>query len=139
MSYPAQVARHFRAPSNVGPLAPEAAPCFRGEAGGTAGGAWVVFEAEIAAGTVRRIAFRAFGCPYLIAACSRATEQLTGAPVQALRRFGHAPLVAELQLPAEKLGSLLVLEDALRNCFRDWDTTQPTGACQLTGRPGAGA
>jgi len=88
----------------------------------------VVIEAEIAEKSLRRLGFRAFGCPYLIAACSRATEQLTGAPATALGPLDLAALATELKLPAEKLGSLLILQDALRNCFRDWDTTRPAGA-----------
>jgi NifU-like protein involved in Fe-S cluster formation len=128
MDYPAPVERHFNHPSNVGPLAAAALPVIRGEAGSAAAGAWVVFEAEIAGESVRRLAFRAFGCPYLIAACSRATEQLAGTQASAARRFDPAALAQELSVPAEKLGSLLILQDALRNCFRDWDTTQPAGA-----------
>ena len=128
MAYPAAVTRHFSQPSNVGPLPPGPHPVFRGEAGSAATGAWVVFEAEIADATARRLVFRAFGSPYLIVACSRATEQLTGAPAAVLGRFDGGSLAEELQVPAEKLGSLLILQDALRNCFRDWDTTQPAGA-----------
>jgi NifU-like protein involved in Fe-S cluster formation len=128
MDYPAAVERHFRQPSNVGPLTPGSQRISRGEAGGVAAGAWVVFEADIAGGVLRHLAFRAYGCPYLIAACSLATELLAGAAPQALQRFECATLAEELQVPAGKLGSLLILEDALRNCFRDWDTTQPAGA-----------
>jgi nitrogen fixation NifU-like protein len=128
MDYPSAVARHFRQPSNVGPLAPGPLRSFRGEAGSPAAGAWVVFEADIADGALRRLAFRAYGCPYLIAACSRATERLTGAPPHALETFDYASLVEELAIPAQKFGGLLILEDALRNCFRDWDTAQPAAA-----------
>lgn len=131
--YPPVVERHFRQPSNVGPLAMRGLRICRGEAGGAASGAWVVFEAEVVGGMLGRVAFRALGCPYLIAACSRATERLTGVSAESLSRFDHAVLAEELRLPAEKLGTLLVLEDALRNCFRDWDTTQPAGARQRQG------
>jgi hypothetical protein len=47
--------------------------------------------------------------------------------VEALRDFDPGGLAEELGLPAEKRGSLLTLQDALRNCFRAWDTTQPAG------------
>ncbi len=127
MGYPPTVERHFWHPANVGPLRAAAAVA-RGEAGSAAGGAWVVIEADIGGNVVRRLAFRALGCPYLIAACSLATERLTGMPAAALAAFEVALLAAELEAPAEKLGSLLILQDALRNCFRDWDTTQPAGA-----------
>lgn len=125
MRYPEPVLRHFREPRNVGPL--QGAAC-RGEAGSAAQGTRVVFEAEVAAGRVRRLCFRALGCPYVIAACSRVTEVLSGAPVADLARFDPAGLAAELGLPPARLGSLLVVQDALRNCAADWDTTQPAGA-----------
>jgi NifU-like protein involved in Fe-S cluster formation len=128
VEYPAAVQRHFAQPRNVGPLDAGALPLHRGEAGSAAAGAWVVFEAEIGGQSLRRLGFQAFGCPYLIAACSRATELLTGAPATALDHLDLVALGTELKLPAEKLGSLLILQDALRNCFRDWDTTQPAGA-----------
>ncbi len=126
MDYPAAVERHFSRPANVGPLT-GAARVFRGEAGSAARGAWVVFEADIRDGIARRLTFRAFGCPYLIAACSRVTEILGGGSVAAARRFDPASLAGELAIPPEKRGSLLILQDALRNCVGDWDTTQPAG------------
>lgn len=125
MEYAAAVERHFREPSNVGPLA-EACAC-RGEAGSPARGAWIVIEARIDGGMVRGIAFQAFGCPHVIAACSRATEILGDGPVTRLAHFDPGVLIADLAIPPEKLGSLLILQDALRNCFADWDTTQPAG------------
>ncbi len=78
--------------------------------------------------TVEQLAFQAYGCPYLIAASSRAMEILAPGPVARIAAFDPATLVTELAIPPEKLGSLLILQDALRNCFLDWDTTQPAGA-----------
>lgn len=128
MAYPAEVERHFFSPANVGPLHPAPVRSFRGEAGAEHLGTWVQFEADIEGGLVRRMAFRAYGCPYVIAACSHMTQVLTGALVQALDEFDPLVLAARLEAPAEKHGSLLILQDALRNCFRDWDTTQPAAA-----------
>ncbi len=128
MDYPPAVVRHFQSPSNVGPLASAPSAVFRGEAGSTGRGAWVVIEAEIEGARIARIAFRAYGCPYVIAACSRVTEMLTGASADALAGWDPAALVREFDAPPGKLGSLLIIQDALRNCFRDWDTTQPAAA-----------
>lgn len=128
MPYGEEIERHFFSPDNVGPLAASGGRIWRGEAGSAATGAWVVIEAEIEGRTIRRMAFRAYGCPYVIAACSIVTGRLTGAAAQALQQFEPAALARELAAPPEKLGSLLVLQDALRNCFRDWDTTQPAAA-----------
>ena len=125
MDYPAEVERHFRDPSNAGAL--DGVPVARGEAGSAEAGTWIVVEAEIVDATIRRIAFRAFACPFLIAACSRVTELVANGPAVRLARFDVDRLVGELGIPPEKLGGLLVLEDALRNCWTDWDTTQPAG------------
>jgi NifU-like protein involved in Fe-S cluster formation len=125
MDYPEAIARHFERPANVGPLSGEHVR--RGEAGSMAQGAWVVIEAEVRDGRLARLGFRAFGCPYLIAACSHTTEILANRPVAALGELDAGTLALALAIPARKLGSLLVLEDALRNCRADWDTTPPAG------------
>jgi NifU-like protein involved in Fe-S cluster formation len=128
VDYSDLVRQHFDAPSGVGPLVPAPARVFRGEAGSVEQGGRVSFEADIAGRSVRRLAFRAYGCPHLIAACDRVTGMLTGAPVEALLAVDASALATELDAPAVKLGRLLLVEDALRNCFRDWDTTQPAAA-----------
>ena len=127
--YPAAVRQHFLEPVHVGPLTAAPGTCVhRGEAGSAAAGTWVVIEAAVRGAMLEKLAFRAYGCPYLIAASSRAMAILAPGPVARLREFDPAAVSAELAIPAEKLGSLLILQDALRNCFRDWDTTQPAGA-----------
>lgn len=129
MTYPEPVRRHFFHPANVGPLrAPAGMRACLGQAGGERDGAWVVMEAAVRDARVEVLAFRAYGNPWLLAACSRVTGLLAPGPVARLAEFDPADLMAELQIPAGQLGRLLVLQDALRNCFRDWDTTQPAGA-----------
>lgn len=127
-SYNAEVGRHFWAPANLGPLAPGAGPISRGHAAASLPEAEVRIEVAIVDGRIERLAFQARGCPHLLAACSRATELLAGQDAPSLATFEPAVLVAELGIPDEKRGSLLILQDALRNCFRDWDTTQPAAA-----------
>src|SRR5262245_28734147 len=125
MDYPAEVERHFRDPSNAGAL--DGAPVAPGEAGSASAGTWIVGGARCGDGTICRIAFRAFACPFLIAACSRATELVANGPAARLARFDIGELASDLAIPPERLGGLLVLQDALRNCWTDWDTTQPAG------------
>lgn len=132
MNYSPLAERHFRTPLNAGPVAGSGGRVVRGEAGGSAEGLWIVFEARIDAGRIAAISFRALACPHLIAACSRTTEILAGAPFAAANRFSPMGLVEELGIPAEKRGRLLVLEDALRRCLAAWDTTQSTGAAMRT-------
>ncbi len=129
MDYPEAVRRLFFNPECVGPLLVRSTERLcRGEAGSDTAGVRILVEAAVQEDQVVRLAFRARGCPYLLAACSRAMVLLAPGPVGALAAFEPAGLMGELGIPTEKLGSLLILQDALRNCFRDWDTTQPAGA-----------
>ncbi len=122
MDYSRLVAHLFDSPPSLGPLA--GANC-QGDAG--EGGRRVVIQAAVQAGQLDAVAFRALGCPHLIAASALAAEALRGQPVAALRDYDPLTLSDRLGMPAGKRGRLLILQDALQNCFRDWDTTQPAG------------
>ena len=93
----------------------------RGEAGSEEAGTWVVFAARVRDGQVERLDTRVFGCPATRAACERAVEMLTGAPITDLGRLEPRLLGGELGIPPEKAGRLLIIQDALRNCLADWD------------------
>lgn len=121
MSYPEAVLARFDAPPNAGAVAPGPGAVVEGRAGSVAEGVEVAFEFRVADGRIAAAAFRAFGCPYTIAACSLAAERLVGLEAQALREFAPLSLAPELDLPVEKRGRLLRIEDALRSCWRAWD------------------
>lgn len=123
--YCAAVERLFRARACAGLPRGQGGVHLRGEAGSAGQGTWIVFHARVEAGCIAELTFQAYGCPHVIAACSRVTEQLTGAPIEAIPAVDPAALMRELEIPVQKHGSLLILHDALRNCWRDWDTTQP--------------
>lgn len=127
MRYPPLVREHFDRPRQLGPPRGPG-PVARGLAGSPAAGARILIEARVVGGRLEEVTFRALGCPWVIAGCSLAVERLVGAPVAALAGFDPAALAAELDLPTERLGRLLILQDALRNCLADWDTTQPATA-----------
>ncbi len=93
----------------------------RGEAGSEDAGTRVVIAARVRDGRVARLEARVFGCPHTRAACDRAVRLLTGAPVSDLGRLTPGQLGADLGMPPEKAGSLLIIQDALRNCLADWD------------------
>jgi cysteine desulfurase len=96
----------------------------RGEAGSEETGTRIAFAARIRDGRVARLEARVFGCPHTRAACDRAVQRLTGAPVADLGRLEPRQLGAELGIPPEKAGRLLIIQDALRNCLADWDNGQ---------------
>ncbi len=83
-----------------------------GEAMALDRGAWVRYEARIEAGRVADCAFRAWGCPHTLAAAALVAGRMKGEPIAAPTAFDVRGLAAELEAPAEKLGRLLVIEDA---------------------------
>jgi cysteine desulfurase len=88
-----------------------------GEAGGPHQETWVRFHLTIANGIVKAARFKAYGCPHTLAVADWLARRLPG------RRGDEGPpgtpteWAEELKVPVEKLGRLLVLEDALRACF----------------------
>jgi len=89
----------------------------RGAAGSRAAGTWVQFDVRIdlAAAGGPRIAearFLAFACPHTIAAAAWVAEQAVGrTPEPALPESVQA-LQRLFEMPVEKLGRLLIVEDA---------------------------
>ena len=121
MKYSRIVADYFARPINAGTLSGDAEGVVSGGAGDRAHGAEVVFHLRVKDREIAEISFQAFGCPHTIAACSLATERLTGQPVDALVELTASSLASALTAPVEKMGRMLLLEDALRNCFIAWD------------------
>ena len=81
--------------------------------------AWKSFSAPSAAGgRIARMRYGAFGCPWVIAACEWACRQAEGGPVSRPGALDAAAMAAALAAPAEKTGSLLVVEDALAELGR---------------------
>jgi nitrogen fixation NifU-like protein len=115
------VADYFAHPANAGTLSDRRDSDIYGAAGDREHGTEVVFHMRTANGQIAAMSFQAFGCPHTIAACSLATEQLVGEPVEALVKLSAASLAAAIEAPIEKMGRMLIVEDALRNCFVAWD------------------
>lgn len=71
----------------------------------------------MADGAIGAVRFQAYGCPHFIAAADWIAERLEGRPLEALGAPQIAAAQAELGVPIEKLGKLLILEDALAACL----------------------
>ncbi|MFT3904754.1 MAG: iron-sulfur cluster assembly scaffold protein [Steroidobacteraceae bacterium] len=108
---PPEVAALFRAPRHAGAPQPGAAI---GIAGSPALGTQVEFSLRSVSGRVRDLSFRAYGCPYTLAACEWLAIRLQGVELAAGLPEGPLQWAAALQVPDQRLGRLLVLEDALR-------------------------
>ncbi len=97
----------------------------RGEAGSRAQGTWVRFDIRVDEGPAGRLIaaarFQAFACPHTIAVAAWVADQAAGrAPAPALPQDVHA-LQRLFEVPIEKLGRLLIVEDAWRAAIRALD------------------
>jgi len=118
MEYSPAVVRCFEAPGRVSGR-PEAAPGWvAGEAEDRALHVWVKFELEVREDVVRSARFQVFGCPHTIAAASVAAEWLEGRSVEEARGIDLKALGLALEVPTEKLGKLLRIEDAIAACWQ---------------------
>jgi NifU-like protein involved in Fe-S cluster formation len=95
---------------------------FRGEAGSRERGTWVQFDAQVrstdAGSSVRAVRFLAFGCPHVIAVCQWVAEQAIGLAVEARLPESVQALRMRFEVPVEKLGRLLIVEDAWEGAMR---------------------
>jgi cysteine desulfurase len=91
-----------------------------GEAGGPGQETWVRFHLTVAAGIVKAARFKAYGCPHTVAVVDWLTQQLPGRRWDEGLPGAPASWAEALSVPTEKLGRLLVVEDALLACFAHW-------------------
>jgi NifU-like protein involved in Fe-S cluster formation len=84
----------------------------RGAAGSRAHGTWVQFDVRVSSGVVQAARFLAFGCPHTIAVSAWVAEQAAGREVRAALPESVQQLSERFAVPVEKLGRLLVIEDA---------------------------
>jgi nitrogen fixation NifU-like protein len=116
MDYSSEVQQRARAPADAERGVHSGPGLVAGEAGNRTLNAWVRFELEILDGTIRAARFRAYGCPHTIAAASWIAEYLEGRAAAELRHSFARELAVRLEVPVEKLGKLLLMEDALEAC-----------------------
>ena len=117
---------HLRAlsPASESSSAPGEGEEASGEAGGPGQETWVRFHLTVTGDIVKSARFKAYGCPHTLAVMDWLTQQLPG------RRRDQGPpgtpasWAEALSVPIEKLGRLLIVEDALLACFARW----PSGA-----------
>jgi hypothetical protein len=91
-----------------------------GEAGARGQDTWIRFHLLVADNLVRDARFQAYGCPHTLAVAAWMAKSLPGRNRQALQPGTPADWAAEHGVPVEKLGRLLVVEDAVQACIRRW-------------------
>jgi cysteine desulfurase len=85
-----------------------------GRAGRQSDGTEVFFELKIADGIVKSARFTAYGCPHTVAVVGWLCEVLEGRRLDAGTPGTPADWAHQFEVPVEKLGRLLIVEDALR-------------------------
>jgi cysteine desulfurase len=113
--------RYFRAAARPPEFAGGSPPAWvrAGSAGRRAEGTWVHFELHLGGsepedGIVKSARFSAYGCPHTLAVAAWLCEVLEGVRIDACRPGTPSEWADKFAVPAEKLGRLLIVEDALR-------------------------
>ena len=85
-------------------------------------GVRVELTARVEDGTLGELRFRAWGCPHLLTAAEAFCDDFEGHKLSELDAFQAVEIMQTLPVPREKMGRILVLEDAVRSlgaCGRD--------------------
>jgi len=85
-----------------------------GEAGALRLGAWIRFLVHAQAGVIRDARVQVYGCPHTIAASSHVRQQLAGRNLASPLPGTPEEWRVTVNAPVEKLGRMLIIEDALR-------------------------
>lgn len=102
------------------PAPPPGLSLVSGEAGGLEQGTWVRFHLLVSADSVKEARFNAFACPHTVATAEWLCTQLPGRSRGELLPGAPPEWAKAREVPVEKLGRLLILEDALRDCLTRW-------------------
>jgi len=118
--YGPAVRRLFQELPGAGRLAGSGGDLIEGEARDAHQDVAVRFQLQVRGTTVKDARFQARGCPHTLAACAWLTSQLPGRTREALIPGTPEEWARALEVPVEKLGRLLVVEDALRAAAERW-------------------
>ena len=108
--YSERVRELFTAPRHAGDLEKPAARVQI-----SAQGVRLALAAAMDGDIITGLRFRAWGCPHLLAAAEAVCRSYEGQALPALQAFSAAEIMQTLSVPREKLGRILILEDAVRS------------------------
>lgn len=111
--------RHFFEPFGAGSFVEGSPSVAEGRAGSRKRGVAVQLQCQIRDQKIVAARFLAWGCPHSIAAASWLAETLTGMSLDEASAISAMQIVAALGVPIDKLGSILVVEDALAACLEN--------------------
>jgi cysteine desulfurase len=115
-----QVQELFSRLDGAGTLSGPEGTVVSGEAGQASREAWVRLQLRVTADSVIEARFQALGCPHTLATVSWLTGQLAGRTRSAAQPGPPAAWARTLGIPVEKLGRLLIIEDALHAALQHW-------------------
>jgi NifU-like protein involved in Fe-S cluster formation len=110
MNYSELTRDYFESAANAGELAGPGV--FRGAAGNREQGTWVQFDLQVKVKAISAAKFLAFACPHTIAVAAWLAQQAVGRPLQPALPENVAALRERFAVPIEKMGRLLIIEDA---------------------------
>lgn len=117
MDYSPEVQRRFVSPGGAGALDAETSGLVvSAEAEDRTLNVWVRFQVQVLDGVVEAVRFQAYGCPHTIAAADWVAESLHGKSTASLKQLDVQQISRALDVPTEKLGKLLRIEDAVSEC-----------------------
>jgi len=128
MNYSPEVLQSFGLSQADGAFPDETEGVVRGEAEDRSLGIWVRFDVQVRDRLIRAVRFRLFGCPHAIAAANLVCERLENQPARSLSEIDVPAVANTLDLPVEKYGKLLKIEDALLACRRALDNSSDMSA-----------
>ena len=108
------VRRYFSAASHAGDFSGQGVGYVTAAADEGGAGARIRLSGRVDNGVWAALRYRIFGCPHLIAAAEAMCERFEGCPADSVRSLPLDELLADLEVPVEKTGRLLLLEDAFR-------------------------
>jgi cysteine desulfurase len=91
-----------------------------GEAGGPGQETWVRFQLLVSGDVVKDARVQAFGCPHTLDVAGWVCRELPGRRRAELPPGKPTQWAASRSVPVERLGRLLVIEDALKACVLQW-------------------
>jgi NifU-like protein involved in Fe-S cluster formation len=124
MDYSSEVEQRFLSPSRAGEFEKGTPGLVSGEAADRTLNVWIRFQVQVLDGAIRTARFNVYGCPYTVAAADWAAEWLEGRPSAALEELAMFKRYKKLGVPVEKLGKLLLIEDAAAACWRGLESLE---------------
>jgi NifU-like protein involved in Fe-S cluster formation len=118
--YSAEVVRRLRELPGAGDLEHARPGMFAGRADAADDGARVLLALRAASGAIVEARFRAYGCPYFIAAASWFTERVIGLAQAELAAWDWREAATALEIPPARFGRLITLQDAVRAAAAAW-------------------